>query len=365
MAEEYILNEYQIKTFLTGGVLVVDNVLTEEELKRSVQGVSETLSRRGVATDDFNEVSGRALGNLSSTNGSGGVLDIFYEDWKIDISSNPRLFSITKQLWKAAYCHMGEAKEDLDDSDRFQWHPYGAFDCDKGYMYIDRIGYRLPTEVSEKVGGTVNSHKKKKARALQRSLTPHLDCCPNTLYENAAKWRPIQCFVSLTDNLEPNTGGFEAAQGFHRTFDEWTRTRAHATIVQKEGSTRDDISIPAPCVGEYTHIRPKEDREIMDRVCHVPVRAGSCVLWDNRIPHANAYRHYGNVPRVVVYCSFLPDVQLNREYVNNQLANWKARRPPADTWIHVEDENAGDSLESMKNYTFTNLGRKLIGLDPW
>jgi hypothetical protein len=358
MAEEYILDGYQIKTFLTDGVLVVENILTEEELERSVQGVSETLSRRGVAVDDFNEVSGRALGNLSSTNGSGGVLDIFYEDWKMDISSNPRLFSITNQLWKAAYCHKGEAKQDLADSDRFAWHPYEAFDCDKGYMYIDRIGYRLPTEVSEKVGGTVNSHKKKKARALQRSLTPHLDCCPDTLYENAAKWRPIQCFVSLTDNLEPNTGGFEAARGFHRTFDEWTRTRAPATVAQKEGSSH-------ACVGEYTHIRPKEDREIMDSVCHVPVRAGSCVLWDNRIPHANAYRHYGNVPRAVVYCSFLPDVQLNREYVNNQLANWKAQRPPADTWIHVDDEDTGESMESMKNYTFTNLGRKLIGLDPW
>ena len=74
------------------------------------------------------------------------------------------------------------------------------------------------------------SKKKKKLRSLQRSLNPHLDCCPDTFcdpkHAKTTKWRPIQCFVSLTDNLEPHTGGFEAVLGgFHRSFDDWARNR--------------------------------------------------------------------------------------------------------------------------------------------
>ena len=82
---------------------------------------------------------------------SGGVLDIFYPDWKMKIATNEVLFRMTCQLWKEAYCHSGETLEDLSNSTIgeadgnveagsrsddliFKWHPFGAFDCDKGYM---------------------------------------------------------------------------------------------------------------------------------------------------------------------------------------------------------------------------------------
>jgi hypothetical protein len=35
-------------------------------------------------------------------------------------------------------------------------------------------------------------------------------------------------------------------------------------------------------VGEYTHLDPTLDRDIMGRITHIPVRAGSVVFWDNR-----------------------------------------------------------------------------------
>jgi hypothetical protein len=348
-------------------VLVVENVLTKDEIDSSLNGLHQTLIRHGVQSYDVeDEDSARAFANLSSTNGSGGVLDVFYDDWKMDIATNPKLFSITKQLWNSAYCHNGEAKESLPSEKQFQWHPYGIFDCNKGYLYMDRIGYRLPTKVAQELGERINSHKKKKARSIQRSLTPHLDCCPDALFTNTAnKWRPIQCFVSLTENLKANTGGFEAAKGFHRTFGEWARNRPRTIVPQKENGTRTDTAIPAPCVGEYTHMRPKEDREVMERVCHIAVPAGSAVFWDNRIPHANAYRHDGSSARAVVYCSFLPDVELNRRYVQNQLANWKLGRPPRDQWNHIEEGRVDDPERRTQNYTFTPLGRKCMGLEPW
>ena len=365
------LSDEQVEAFLGDGVLVVENVLSADEVDRYCQGCSKTLASFGVDDQCWDKASGKALSCLSSTNGSGGVLDIFYPDWKMDLSMHPKFFAMTRQLWKAAYCHDGEAKEDLSKENQFKWHPYGKFDPNKGYVYIDRIGYRLPTKLSEEIGEMVNtSVKKKKQRALQRSLTPHLDCCPETIYKNAPKWRPIQSFISLTDNLEANTGGFEAARGFHLEFNEWSQHRPPTISSHKEkDGSKTEVSIPPACVGQYTHIRPKEDREIMDRVVHIPVKAGSAVFWDNRIPHANSYNHNGDHPRIVVYASFLPDVELNRSYIRNQLANWKIQRPPTDTWINVGEngDDAPDEINDIRasTYEFARLGRKLMGMDPW
>lgn len=361
------LSDEQVQQFLHHGVLVVPNILSQSEVTSALEGMQDTLRRHGVLSFSVNdEASARAFSNLSSTNGSGGVLDLFYETWKLDIATNIKLWSITQQLWAAAYCHEGESRESLPQDDVYRWHPYGAFDCKKGYLYMDRIGFRLPTKLAQELGALINPEKKKKARNLQRSLTPHLDCCPENLFNNATKWRPIQCFVSLTDNMEPNSGGFEAARGFHREFEHWAKTRPPTVLTQKNADGMlTESKIAAPCIGQYTHIRPKEDKDVMDRVKHIPVPAGSAVLWDNRLPHANAYRHLGDTPRVVVYCSFLPDVEINRKYMQQQLDDFQNKRPPRDQWNNMNDDRLDDWKEQFQDYKFTPLGRRLMGMDPW
>lgn len=355
------LSAAQIQRFLNDGVLVVENVLATNEVEEAIRGLHQTLADNGVhssAVDD--EDSARALQELSSTNGSGGVLDIFYEDWKMDIATKANLFKITGELWDATYGR----QNDMNSSSLWR-HSFGPFQCNKGYLYIDRICYRLPSSSAEKLGEKINGYRKKKARSIQRSLTPHLDCCPDTYYQHATKWRPIQCFVSLTDNLQANTGGFEAAKGFHHHFEEWAKKRQPTVAFKKELGTTTQIEIPPACVGEYTHIRPKEDREVMERVCHIPVSARSAVFWDNRIPHANAYRHDGSTPRSVVYCSFLPDVALNRQYINNQLQTFLAKRPVTDQWNHIGDSKIDRDKGDDSRYKFSSLGRKLMGIDSW
>lgn len=311
------LTPEQLHSFVQDGVLVVENILNEEELQSAVAGLHKTLNSHGVDPDRL-EDTGQLLRHLSSTNGSGGVLDLFYDEWKIKIvATNSKLFAATAQLWEEAYCHNNETKEEVPINDRFQWHPYGAFDCTKGYMYIDRIGYRLPTVLAETLGAKVaalsthhgeispegnttnskfprSSKGKNKNLPLQRSLTPHLDCCPQTMFSNdSSKWRPIQCFVALTDALERNTGGFEAARRFHREFEDWKshrpcsvkiirppRPNKHGPVPATESLIR--VEIPAPCLGEYTHIRPAEDKDVLQRIQHIAVPAGSAVFWDNR-----------------------------------------------------------------------------------
>jgi len=518
------LTPSQIESYLRDGILVVDDLLAPDEIDEANVGLSQTLKEEyGVDVNDL-EGTGCGLRKASSTNGAGGVLDIFYPEWKMKIATNETLFRMTCQLWKEAYCHSGESLEDcmalkstmteacndgdisgnnsnsnsIDVDNSFKWHPYGLFDFNKGFMYIDRIGYRIPTKIAESIGRrlleteaendevressspkpkttitTMRSYqsnkKKKKSRqkkvAIQRSLTPHLDCCPETFFAtalhhrnnhpatssataptatntahenndtkpssttseslplsaNTKKWRPIQCFVSLTNNLQPNTGGFEAVPGFHREFRSWVEsgrrqrssassTSATANKMAEEQDLQVEVEAhPKQCVGEYTHLSPKHDWWIMERVKHVPVKAGSVVFWDNRIPHANSYRNDAPLlpdnrqnnhldrdddkmktnnglstqisssgARAVVYCSFLPDVEANRQFIWGQLQDWKMCRPPrvGDRWIDLDDADDGDERkhsdgssmeanESARVERLGELGRRLIGLEEW
>jgi len=187
----------------------------------------------------------------------------------------------------------------------------------------------------------------------------------------------------------------------------------HGRIIKEN----DDITLlehrhqrphPRPCVGEYTQLHPTYDRDIISRI---PVKAGSVVFWDNRIPHGNSLRNdpisivdnddddginknvnrFNNDDalsgaRAVIYCSFLPDVQVSRTYVSNQLIDWKLRRPPrmGDRWIRQQQQHESDGgksvdeketpesaaggemmIDMLETQTLTKLGKQLIGLVDW
>ena len=189
------------------------------------------------------------------------------------------------------------------------------------------------------------------------------------------KWRPLQCFVALTDTLHADEGGFEAARGFHRDFDEWVRTRPPPPLAAAASASGDAAYPSTPlCVGEFTPIRPKEDADVLRRVAHVPCRAGDLVVWDNRIPHANSRENNasggggggGGGPgrsREVVYLGFLPDVPLNRTYAAAQLARFRSGQPPQDQW--QEQPQSLPLEQHCEDFQFSSLGRRLMGIDPW
>jgi hypothetical protein len=285
----------------------------------------------------------KELSTLSSTHGAGGILDVFYPDWKLKLCEHPTIFLIMSELWEHSYCSGLE----------YFSHDYGKFDPRRGYMYIDRICYRVPDAL---MSGS-------KRHRLQRSLTPHLDCCPQVLVSEESvmkeggtnhlpnKWRPIQCFVALTDTPGPNEGGFEACPGLHKRFKRWVNNRL--------ASINSD-SLLAPCVGSFSPIRPIEDRDIIALFEHVPCRAGDLVCWDYRIPHSNARRNDKPHPREVIYLGYLPDVNVNRIYAQKQLKDYLAGRNPSDQWIEGQTSTPGSP-----NYEFSELGKKLLGMISW
>jgi len=424
--ETFGLTTEQISTFLKDGVLVVPNVLTPEEVANARIGLhSHLLEKAGVDVTSYSSLERTSAGlrNLSSTNGSGGVLDIFYAPFKLQLAEHPAIFRVVSQLWRATF-----AQASSGHSQPYLWStPYGSFDPDRGFAYIDRVGFRVPSSIA-----AVHAVKKMK---LQRSLTPHLDCCPHDLYaslqggKTVSKWRPIQCFVALTPTPDAELGGFEAAPGFHRDFEAWAHSRAPEQAAasrgtggttqkqearkqkqqrqraEKEsgcgggGAAASEIGHPAtakpPCVGEFTPVRAREDAAVLKRIEHVPCMAGDLVLWDNRIPHANSRENRASggsdekerlwgagsrqtqpmTPqlwsgsREVVYLGFLPDVPLNRAYALAQRGRFENGELPDDQWreqTQVSPTPAGGlaGSSSVGDGGVVPPGREVYGFSP-
>ena len=113
-----------------------------------------------------------------------------------------------------------------------------------------------------------------------------------------------------------------------------------------------------PCVGQFTPIRMIEDADIISRFEHIPCMAGDLVLWDYRIPHSNSYRNTSETTREAVYIGILPNIPLNREYIADQLTRFRAGIVPIDQWHSHNDPQ-------LCNYPFSELGRKMVGIDLW
>ena len=80
-----------------------------------------------------------------------------------------------------------DEEEPSDPSDSLWAHPYGRFPPKQAFIHIDRVGFRVPDKVSEAHATEIKGKGKGKGskkgnkghKPLQRSLTPHLDCCPH------------------------------------------------------------------------------------------------------------------------------------------------------------------------------------------
>jgi hypothetical protein len=125
------------------------------------------------------------------------------------------------------------------------------------------------------------------------------------------KWRPIQGFVALTDHFTAEDGGLKVVRGFHRQFQDFFK----------------DYDGPLEA-GEFFRMNSVKYAKLQKQCEFVYAPAGSLVCWDNHIPHATCDLLSGNDSREVVYTSFLPDCDLNRQYAQDQWTALTKNRPP-------------------------------------
>lgn len=271
------LTAEQISEFKDSGVLVVEDVLSEEEVDHARACLHEDIYRlTGVRHGDENwaDIGSRL---------KGPGMYIYYAKWKLlNIHLHPKVTASYEQLLSDTY--------GPGNVHGFE-HPFEA--CHNHLAMVDRVCYRLPSSISGEGG-----------------LALHLDRNPLDPYLQQAaggldKWRPIQAFVALTDHVDSNSGGLRVVRGFHKRIDEYFKNSKEA---QDACGHR----------GEFFRMNAKSHARLYQQLEVVYAPKGSLVLWDSRLPHATCDRLEGFDTREVVYTGFLPNTELNRRFVQEQ-----------------------------------------------
>jgi hypothetical protein len=129
----------------------------------------------------------------------------------------------------------------------------------------------------------------------------------------------VQGILSFTDSMENEGGGFLCIPGFHHKWEEYCKE-----------SRPDEEVCPFT-----TSTDPREEK--------ITVRAGSLIIWDSRLPHANYPNESKDKFRFVQYITYYP----------SDLESAKKKRIRGEDAIYVKDIMAKQGLKfSEKEYRY-------------
>ncbi len=146
----------------------------------------------------------------------------------------------------------------------------------------------------------------------------------------------LQGFVALTA-CEVGGGGFQCVPGMPARLHEW---------IQTQPEDRNPF---------------KPDLKGLE-ITEIPVEKGDVLIWNSLLPHGTSVNK-SCVPRLVQYLSMAPAEEDDLTLKNWRVQAWKNRLAPEG------DAFPGDprKWEQKNGITaeLSELGRKLLGLDPW
>jgi len=254
-----MITDEQINIYKQDGFIIIPDVLNEEEIKYYRNCFHNELNAIGYNYDDI--IFHGKYSQVNFTNKRNDLSNSFYYNWKMELQADERIY----QIWK---------KIILGTKDM-----YNIEDCTDVLPFIDRVGLRFPDHIYAEGG-----------------LNLHLD-------KLGMKFRPIQGFLSLTDQLTNKHGGLQLVKGFHNS------NKFHSDIIG---------------------MNLKSNQYLASKLENIHVRAGSLVLWDYRLPHKTNDKFTSYDTREVIYLSYLPNTLQNKSYSKEQWSNFLNSIPPPD-----------------------------------
>ncbi|PRP86525.1 hypothetical protein PROFUN_05307 [Planoprotostelium fungivorum] len=306
------LSRQHIDTFLDVGYVVVPGLIPPELVTRHREQVLQFAEKHGVRQDDPS--TWKNFSNIGR--GFGGMIEFMHGEAANHIRQLDSLHLAYAQLFEATYCE--------DDT---QWpNRLGSFSPERMYCFLNRCCYRAPS----------------KDNAPQRDTGVHLDLNPYDPFQlNEAGtsqlmfWQPIQGMLAVTDSLQRGSGGF-----------------TDHTDVKQEAPK--DLSLKR---GNATDLNDRFPPEKME---FVPLKEGDFLFWDWRLPHSSEAENREGF-RQVLYVGHLPDVQLNRDFIERQktiLETGRHHNFMSKKFIDIE-------VDGYKPFEWSPLGKNLMGLQPW
>ncbi|CAF0939791.1 unnamed protein product [Adineta steineri] len=132
------------------------------------------------------------------------------------------------------------------------------------------------------------------------------DTAMNNPVNNGMRIRKLQGILALADCREED-GGFHAVPGFQHFIETWTKQNKQ-------------ICIDANQSGDPTTVQIPQDDPIRQYIQRMPIRKGSLLVWDSRLPHGN-YPNNSSSMRIVQYLHMAP---VNDEAIRKKLYGFKS-----------------------------------------
>jgi hypothetical protein len=143
--------------------------------------------------------------------------------------------------------------------------------------------------------------------------------------------------VLYLEDTSADQGGFQCVAGFHKRFAEW---------VKSQPADRD----PRHPVLDGLEVKT------------IPGKAGDLLIWHSLLPHGNS-RNRSNKPRLAQYITMYPAREDAEEERRNRINAWQELLPPKGKAFPGDPR--GFEQKHHKAAELTDLGKRLLGLEPW
>ncbi|QMU76628.1 phytanoyl-CoA dioxygenase family protein [Streptacidiphilus sp. PB12-B1b] len=150
----------------------------------------------------------------------------------------------------------------------------------------------------------------------------------------------VQGIIALNDTT-PEQGGFQCNPELFRRFDRWRIEQP-----QDRDPIRPDVDR-----AEFPVVRPE-------------LKAGDLLIWNGMLAHGVARNTSRDGVRAVQYLSMMPALEAHQQLRRSRIASWRDLSTPDWNGTLVGDATRHESLR-YGSATLTDLGAKLLGLEPW
>lgn len=194
---------------------------------------------------------------------------------------------------------------------------YEAFtdiwNTDKLWVSIDRANLNFPIKEGYRYEGFI-----------------HWDYDPDTKPQN------VQGVLALSDQVDPEMGGFQCVPQLYRDYEVWKT---------KQPANRDKF-------------RPDVTGFEIEKV---PLSTGDLLIFNSLLPHGIRPNLSSQV-RIAQYLSMFPAVESDEELKAWRISSWK-NRSPMKGYAFPGDPTGREKKNPVAE--LSTLGRKLLGLDDW
>ena len=206
-------------------------------------------------------------------------------------------------------------------SNRQQQKVYDAFvdvwGTQKLWVTIDRANLNFPIKKGFEYKGFI-----------------HWDYDPETKPQN------VQGVIALSDQTDPNTGGFQCVPWLYQNYDTWKKT-------QPEDRNRFQPDI----------------KDLEDKIEKVALEAGDLLIFNSLLAHGIRPNLSKDKVRIAQYISMMPAEEDNEALKTWRVNSWKNRIAP-EGYAFPGDQRNWEQTK-YKQAVLNPLGEKLLGLKKW